>query len=38
MMGVSAGMVLGVPIVSYISSMTSLRVGMLFFAAVMQRL
>lgn len=34
MMGVSAGMVLGVPIVSYISSMTSLRVGMLFFAAV----
>lgn len=34
MMGVSAGMVLGVPIVSYISSMTSLRIGMLFFAAV----
>ena len=34
MMGVSAGMVLGVPIVSYISSLTSLRVGMLFFAAV----
>lgn len=34
MMGVSAGMVLGVPIVSYISSVTSLRVGMLFFAAV----
>lgn len=27
-------MVLGVPIVSYISSMTSLRIGMLFFAAV----
>ena len=26
-------MVLGVPIVSYISSMTSLRIGMLFFAA-----
>lgn len=34
MMGVSAGMVLGVPIVSYISSLTSLRAGMLFFAAV----
>ena len=34
MMGVSAGMVLGVPVVSYISGMTSLRVGMLFFAAV----
>ena len=34
MMGVSAGMVLGVPIVSYIANMTSLRVGMLFFAAV----
>lgn len=34
MMGVSAGMVLGVPIVSYISNMTSLRVGMLFFAGV----
>ena len=34
MMGVSAGMVLGVPIVSYLSSVTSLRVGMLFFAAV----
>lgn len=34
MMGVSAGMVLGVPVVSYIASMTSLRVGMLFFAAV----
>lgn len=34
MIGVSAGMVLGVPVVSYISSMTSLRVGMLFFAAV----
>ena len=33
-MGVSAGMVLGVPIVSYISSLTSLRAGMLFFAAV----
>lgn len=34
MMGVSAGMVLGVPIVSYISRITSLRIGMLFFAAV----
>ena len=34
MMGGSAGMVLGVPIVSYISSLTSLRAGMLFFAAV----
>lgn len=34
MVGVSAGMVLGVPVVSYISSMTSLRMGMLFFAAV----
>lgn len=34
MIGVSAGMVLGVPVVSYISSMTSLRVGMLVFAAV----
>ena len=34
MMGVSAGMVLGVPIVSYIANMTSLRAGMLFFAAV----
>ena len=34
MMGVSAGMVLGVPIVSYISNMTSLRVGTLFFAGV----
>ncbi|WP_294578317.1 MFS transporter [uncultured Thomasclavelia sp.] len=34
MMGVSAGMVLGVPIVSFISNLTSLQVGMLFFAAV----
>lgn len=34
MMGVSAGMVLGVPVVSYISGLTSLRIGMLFFAAV----
>ena len=34
MMGVSAGMVLGVPVVSYITGLTSLRIGMLFFAAV----
>lgn len=34
MMGVSAGMVLGVPIVSLIADMTSLRVGMLSFGAV----
>lgn len=34
MMGVSAGMVLGVPIVSLIADMTSLRTAMLSFAAV----
>lgn len=34
LMGVSAGMVLGVPIVSFIANATSLIVGMLFFAAV----
>lgn len=34
MMGVSAGMVLGVPCVNWIVSMSSVRVGMLFFAAV----
>lgn len=34
MIGVSAGMVLGVPIVSFISHLTSLQVGMIFFAAV----
>lgn len=34
LMGVSAGMVLGVPIVSLIASMTSLRVAMLSFAVV----
>lgn len=34
MVGVSAGMVLGVPVVSYIVHQTSLQVGMLFFAAV----
>ncbi|WP_026881569.1 MFS transporter [Clostridium akagii] len=33
-MGVSAGMVLGVPITSFIASVTSLRVAMLFFALV----
>lgn len=33
-MGVSAGMVLGVPITSYIASVTSLRMAMLFFAMV----
>jgi len=33
-MGVSAGMVLGVPITSFIASVTSLRIGMLFFALV----
>lgn len=32
LMGVSAGMVLGVPIVSFLSNATSLQVGMLFFA------
>lgn len=32
MMGVSAGMVLGVPIVSYIASTTSLQIAMIFFA------
>jgi len=34
MMGVSAGMVLGVPVVSYIANATSLRLGMLSFSAV----
>lgn len=34
LMGVSAGMVLGVPIVSLIANATSLMIGMLFFAAV----
>ena len=34
MMGVSAGMVLGVPVVSYIAGITSLTIAMLFFAAV----
>lgn len=34
LIGVSAGMVLGVPIVSFIANATSLMVGMLFFAAV----
>ena len=34
MMGVSAGMVLGVPIVSSLVDITSLRIGMLFFAFV----
>lgn len=34
MMGVSAGMVLGVPIVSYIANLTSLTMAMLFFALV----
>lgn len=34
MMGVSAGMVLGVPIVSYIASVTSLQIAMMFFALV----
>ncbi len=33
-MGVSAGMVLGVPITSFIAGVTSLRVAMLFFALV----
>lgn len=33
-MGVSAGMVLGVPLVSYLSYVTSLRMGMLSFFAV----
>jgi predicted MFS family arabinose efflux permease len=34
MVGVSAGMVLGVPITSYIASVTSLETAMLFFAMV----
>lgn len=34
MMGVSAGMVLGVPIVSFLANMVSLRIGMLSFAFV----
>lgn len=34
LMGVSAGMVLGVPIVSFIANATSLMIGMLFFALV----
>lgn len=34
MIGVSAGMVLGVPVVSYIASITSLEIAMLFFALV----
>ncbi|MEG0295923.1 MAG: MFS transporter [Clostridium sp.] len=34
MMGVSAGMVLGVPIVSYIANSTNLVIAMLFFAMV----
>lgn len=34
MVGVSAGMVLGVPVVSYIASITSLKIAMLFFALV----
>lgn len=34
LMGVSAGLVLGVPIVSFIANTTSLLVGMLFFAFV----
>lgn len=34
MMGVSTGMVLGVPIVSYIANLTSLTVAMIFFAIV----
>lgn len=34
LMGVSAGMVLGVPIVSFIANATSLMIGMLFFAVV----
>lgn len=34
LMGVSGGMVLGVPIVSFIANTTSLTVGMLFFAFV----
>lgn len=34
MMGVSAGMVLGVPIVSYIANITSLTVAMIFFGIV----
>lgn len=34
MIGVSAGMVLGVPIVSYIANVTSLTIAMLFFAIV----
>lgn len=34
MMGVSAGMVLGVPIVSYIANQTSLTIAMIFFGVV----
>lgn len=34
LLGVSAGMVLGVPIVSFIANSTSLKIGMLFFAVV----
>ena len=34
MVGVSAGMVLGVPITSFIASVTSLKIAMLFFAIV----
>ena len=34
MIGVSAGMVVGVPVSSYIASTTSLRMAMLYFAAV----
>lgn len=34
LIGVSAGMVLGVPIVSFIANATSLMIGMLFFAVV----
>lgn len=34
LMGVSAGMVLGVPIVSFLANATSLTVGMLFFAII----
>lgn len=34
LMGVSAGMVLGVPVVSFLANATSLMIGMLFFAFV----
>lgn len=34
LMGVSAGMVLGVPIVSFIANVTSLTIAMLFFAVI----